>query len=57
MNPGAECSNCCFSEPQGHGEPLQCRRFPPILYDKEGDIWLWPEVCADDRCGEWKLTL
>ena len=42
-----------------------CKRFPPVLFkqtahtalsawmeDEISDMWRWPEVCADDWCGE-----
>lgn len=34
---------------------IECRRFPPAPVQYEGDVMVvWPQVTAEDYCGEWE---
>jgi hypothetical protein len=55
------CGNCKFYD----FFPQRCRRLPPQLvadsnYDRDAELYFstttteWPNVRADDWCGEWK---
>ena len=55
-----ECENCKywlaseeikFNEKSLTGE---CRRYPPVLYFKRSDIFIFPITDNDNWCGEYK---
>ena len=48
------CDNCKFSEPSvPRGEVVECRRYPPPQPTDAG-YWLFIQVKAYERCGEWR---
>lgn len=54
------CMDCRYSDDSdwgGHGQPMQCRRFPPSLVQRISAngidfVHAHPEVLAMDWCGE-----
>jgi hypothetical protein len=51
------CSNCDHHEEavMDDGPVYQCRRYPPVMFVLQGEVTeTWPQVDADDWCGEWK---
>lgn len=55
------CSTCTFMsiEVGDDAEPrMDCRRFPPIVTDDDGEglVNVWPQVRDEDWCGEWTST-
>lgn len=56
---GASCSTCRFADPTVEDEApaVLCRRYPPTVLngnDGEHAAIAFPEVQAEDWCGEWQ---
>jgi hypothetical protein len=57
-----KCENCEFSQQYGKRiDDLVCRRFPPSVdasrfasIDGDRMLGVWPTICADDFCGEFR---
>lgn len=53
------CTHCAHYRPVEDGEMVleygECRFSPPaVLMLEEGPVSVWPQVYADDHCGQFK---
>lgn len=50
----ALCKDCAYFELDGYVKPNgRCKRYPPVvLVDDHAIFSVWPEVDAEDYCGE-----
>ena len=56
-----KCENCRFFDqfpsPTERRYDGHCLRYPPQFSEHGLTPWLFPEVCKNDCCGEWRPIL